>query len=106
MRSSSEGVLFNQRWNVNYDHLKIIAAAESLDVLFLSPLSSQEFKNVSVENCSTAALCWESEGQNWTLVNSTKTENLEKCKRASITQLIFFFFLKVPLLIIKEHLIL
>lgn len=89
IRSYFEGVLFNQRWNVKYDNLKIITLAQLLHLhlkLFLPPIFSQYLDNVTAENCSGAAVCWESEGLNWTQVNASWTENLEKCKRASTSE--------------------
>lgn len=91
IRSYFEGVLFNERWNVKYDHLKIITAAlaQLLHLhlkLFSPPIFSQYIDNVTAENCSGVAVCWESEGVNWTQVNVSWTENLDKCKRASISE--------------------
>ncbi|XP_039983717.1 solute carrier family 34 member 2b [Xiphias gladius] len=38
------------------------------------------FWNVTVENCTTGAVCWEEGNQTWTQMNTTWTEYQEKCK--------------------------
>lgn len=53
-------------------------------------LFSQVLDNVTAENCTAGVVCWESDNQNWTQVNVTLTENLEKCKHASVAEYTWF----------------
>lgn len=45
----------------------------------------QTYWNVTVENCSAGAVCWEEGNLTWTEMNTTTVEYLEKCKRALTT---------------------